>query len=330
MSKPITSVAVMMLYEEGHFALEDPVGKYLPELAELELWVEGKDPETGEMTGGPEPAPRPITIRDLLRHSSGFSYGIFSTSAVDKMYVDNNILLEKDLAELVSDLSELPLLYAPGTRWHYGVSIDVLGRLVEVVSGKSFGEFLEERLFAPLGMKDTRFRLRPGEEERLAKLYARTQDEEGKTVFVDAPPEWSAHIGPDATFESGGGGLLSTAHDYLLFCRMLLGGGELDGKRILSRKTVELMASDHTATLDVPYPFPGYGFGLGFAVVLHPGTAGELGSAGAYRWAGAAGTGFFIDPAEDMVAVFMTQFLDAQGGKLRKEMRRLAYQAIDD
>ena len=330
MSKPITSVAVMMLFEEGHFGLADPVGNYLPELADLEVWMEGADPETGEPTAGPEPSPRPVTIRDLLRHSSGFSYGLFSRTPVDEMYVENNILLEANIAELVSDLSELPLLYTPGTRWHYGVSTDVLGRLVEVVSGKSFGEFLEERLFAPLGMKDTRFRLREGEDERLAKLYARVQDEEGKTAFVDAPPEWSAHIGPDGTFESGGGGLLGTAHDYLRFCRMLLNGGELDGQRILSRKTVELMASDHTSTLEAPYPFPGFGFGLGFAVVLHPGTAGELGSPGAYRWAGAAGTGFFIDPAEEMVAVFMTQFLDSQGGQLRKEMRRLAYQAIDD
>ena len=320
MTKPITSVAVMMLYEEGHFLLRDPASRFLPELAELS--VIGTDGEK---------AP-PITIRDLLRHTSGMTYGLFSGTPVDRAYLDAGILTEDTIGEMVKNLGELPLLFPPGSRWHYSVSTDVLGRLIEVVSGKSFGEFLEERLFEPLGMDDTSFTVPASKADRFARLYARVPGENGGLTFGEPPEGWNRTYAPGATFQGGGGGLVSTAGDFLRFCRMLLGDCQLDGVRILSRKSVELMRTDHMGDVAVKYPFPGHGFGLGFTMVTDPGAGGELGSVGAYRWAGAAGTGFFIDPREEMIGIFMTQVLPAASGQSvhRKEFRRLAYQAIGD
>jgi CubicO group peptidase (beta-lactamase class C family) len=330
MSKPITSVGVMMLYEEGHFRLGDPVSKFLPELANLEVASQAIDPETGEPTTTYAPAKHSITIRDLLRHTSGMTYGIFSDTEVDRLYRERGILGEAKISETVAHLGELPLLYEPGTQWHYGVSTDVLGRLIEVISGQSFGEFLRKRLFKPLQMNQTSLTVSEADQERFAHLYAHIPAKDGPPRFADAPKAWNRTYHHDATFQSGGGGFVSTAADYLRFCRMLLNEGALDGARILSRKTVELMRVDHMASVAGKYPYPGHGFGLGFTMVTDLGAAGELSSIGAYRWAGAAGTGFWIDPKEQMIGIFMTQVLPAKESVHRKEFRLLAYQAIID
>lgn len=330
MSKPITSVGVMILYEEGHFRLNESVAKFLPELAELQIVRPQVDAETGKTTFTYAKAERPITIRDLLRHTSGMTYGLFSNTEADRLYRENGVLEEAQLAEMVDHLGELPLLFEPGSGWHYGVSTDVLGRLIEVVSGQRFGEFLEKRIFAPLRMNDTGFTVAAADAERFAHLYARVLGGDGVARLVDAPKEWSLNYHPGATFESGGGGLVSTAADYLRFCRMLLNEGELDGERVLSRKSVELMRADHMGDVAGKYPHPGHGFGLGFTVVTDPGAVGELSTIGSYRWAGAAGTGFWIDPAEEMIGIFMTQVLPLGESVHRKEFRNLAYQAIID
>ncbi|MFN7949675.1 MAG: serine hydrolase domain-containing protein [Blastocatellia bacterium] len=336
MSKPVTSVAVMMLYEEGRILLSDPVAKYLPEFAKMKVGVEQKDPATGQMTLTTVPARRPITIRDLLRHTSGLTYGFFGDSLVDRQYRQEKILSELNLAEFVTHVAKLPLLFEPGTKWNYSVSVDVLGRLVEVVSGKSFDQYLQERIFTPLQMTDTGFYVPPAKKNRLAKLYTLTKEgrltpaevcatrQECTDKFPNAAPSYLEPV----TLLSGGGGLVSTANDYLRFCQMLLNGGQLDGVRLLSRKTVELMSSDHLG--EIQMGMPGYGFGLGFAVSKAPGQAGMMGSAGEYNWGGAAGTKFWIDPKEDMIGIYMIQILPHTGLEYGSEFRVMAYQSIAD
>jgi CubicO group peptidase (beta-lactamase class C family) len=336
MSKPITSVAVMMLYEEGKFQLSDPVGKYLPEFARMRVGVEEKDPQTGQMTLKTVPAKNPITIRDLLRHTAGLTYGVFGDTLVDREYRKVKILGESNLAEFVTHLSAIPLQYEPGTRWHYSVSVDVLGRLVEVLSGKPFDQFLQESIFTPLEMNDTGFTVPAGKKDRFAKLYTLTK--EGKLQpsqicstrqecfdnFPNAAPSLDRLMG----MQSGGGGLVSTAYDYLHFCQMMLNQGQYDGKRLLSRKTVQLMSNDNLGT--IPGMGPGTGFGLGFAVSKAPGEAGMMGSPGEYNWGGAAGTRFWIDPQEELIGIFMIQILPHTGLEYGSEFRVLTYQAIAD
>jgi CubicO group peptidase (beta-lactamase class C family) len=354
MTKPITAVALMVLYEEGRFFLNDPVAKYLPELADLELAVSTADGETGVISDGTtslgvgsgddsavgltrKPQRQP-TIRDLLRHTAGFSYGIFGDTEVDRQYREARLLDKDTIAEAVVELGKLPLQYEPGSRWHYSVSVDVQGRLVEVLSGMRFGEFLETRLFRPLGMADTAFVVPERKQDRLAKLYS----PEGTDVSLNsvwkrsestrlepADPSLSEGYKVGSTFESGGGGLVSTAEDYMRFCLMLLNGGEFGGQRILSPKTVELMTINHLGDLPMGWGRDGVGFGLGFGVVLDPGETGEIGSAGEYNWGGAAGTRFWIDPKERLVGVFMVQSIPHQT-RLGQEFRVLTYQAIVD
>lgn len=336
MSKPITSVAVMMLYEEGKFQLNDPVAKYLPEFAKMQVAIEEKDPQTGQSVMKTVPAKRPITVRDLLRHTAGLTYGVFGDTVVDREYRKARILGQLNLADFVTDLAAIPLQYEPGTRWHYSVSVDVLGRLVEVLSGKPFDQFLQERIFTPLEMHDTGFVVPAAKKDRLAKLYTITK--EGKlqpiTVcstrqecyegFPNAVPNFLQSMG----MLSGGGGLTSTAYDYLRFCQMMLNQGQYDGKRLLSRKTVQLMSSDNLGT--IPGMGPGMGFGLGFAVSKAPGEAGMMGSPGEYNWGGAAGTRFWIDPQEELIGIFMIQILPHTGLEYGSEFRVLTYQAIAD
>ncbi len=336
MTKPITSVAVMMLYEEGRFLLNDPVSKYIPELGKLQVGIEKKDPQTGETTLTTAPSKREMTIRDLLRHTSGLTYGFFGDTLVDRAYRKDKILSDLNLAEFITNLSKQPLLYEPGTRWNYSVSVDVLGRLVEVVSGKPLDQYFAERIFNPLKMVDTGFYVPANKKARLARLYSPTRDgrirpaevcntrQECVDKFPNAAPSYLEPIG----LLSGGGGLVSTAYDYLRFCQMMLNRGELDGVRLLSRKTVELMSSDHLG--EIPMGQPGYGFGLGFAVNKAPGVAGMMGSVGEYNWGGAAGTKFWIDPKEDMIGIFMIQILPHTGLEYGSEFRVLAYQSIVD
>ncbi len=319
MTKPITSVAVMMLWEEGHFFLTDPVGRYIPELVGLGVAT------TGDATDGKLPtesARRPITVQDLLRHTSGLTYGSFGNTSVDQAYRAANVLGQPTLTDFVSRLSEIPLLYQPGTRWNYSVSVDVLGRFIEVISGKPFDVFLEERIFQPLGMKDTGFSVPDSETSRRARSYARS---------AGAPLEVSQAYGcmRPGGFPSGGGGLASTADDYSRFAQMLLNGGELDGARILSRKTIELMTADHLGDAQYGGRANGWGWGLGFNVKTVAGLDGMPGSVGNYYWWGVRGTSFFIDPTEDLIGVFMVQ-ISGRDIPFRNQFKRLVYQAIID
>jgi CubicO group peptidase (beta-lactamase class C family) len=336
MTKPITSVAVMMLYEEGRFQLNDPVAKYLPEFAKMQVGIEEKDPQTGKPVLKTAPAKRPITIRDLLRHTAGLTYGFFGDTLVDREYRKARILSDLNLAEFITNLSRIPLIDEPGTRWNYSVSVDVLGRLVEVLSGKTFDQFLQERIFNPLNMRDTGFYVPANKKERFAKLYSPTKDGKIQPAAICATRQECIEKFPNAvpsyleppTLLSGGGGLVSTTHDYLRFCQMLLNQGQYDGKRLLSRKTVQLLSSDNLGT--IPGMRPGYGFGLGFAVSKAPGEAGMMGSPGEYNWGGAAGTRFWIDPQEELIGIFMIQILPHTGLEYGSEFRVLTYQSIAD
>jgi CubicO group peptidase (beta-lactamase class C family) len=305
MSKPITTVAAMMLFEEGRITLDEPVGKYIPSLAKPEVGVEKPDPAGGPATLELVPAKRPISLQDLMRHTSGITYGFFGNTAVKKRYAEAN-LFDGDFtnADFVERIAKLPLAYQPGTTWDYSHSTDVLGRVIEVVSGKSLYAFEKERILDPLGMSDTAF-------------YA---TDEGRQGRVAEPFANDRSLGVGATFnnprvaqkwESGGGGMVSTASDYARFLQMLLNGGTLDGKRILGPKTVAFMTSDHLGSAIVPGPYylpgPGYGFGLGFAVRRDAGVGTANSSVGEYNWGGAGGTAFWVDPKEDMLVVFMMQ-----------------------
>lgn len=336
MTKPITTTALMMLYEEGKFQLNDPVAKYLPEFAKMQVAVEEKDPQTGKPVMKTVPARRPITVRDLMRHTAGLTYGVFGDTLVDREYRKSKILGQLNLADFVTDLAKIPLQYEPGTRWHYSVSVDVQGRLIEVLSGKTFDQFLQERIFTPLEMNDTAFVVPANKKDRFAKLYTITKEgklapsptcstrQECYDAFPNAVPDFLQSQG----MFSGGGGLTSTAYDYLRFCQMLLDNGQYKGKRLLSRKTVQLMSSDHLGT--IPGLGPGTGFGLGFAVSKAPGEAGMMGSPGEYNWGGAAGTKFWIDPQEQLIGIFMIQILPHTGLEYGSEFRVLTYQSIAD
>ena len=319
MTKPFTSVAIMMLRDDGKLDLNDPVSKYLPQLAKLQVGVEKKD-ASGQATLTLEPSTRDMTIQDLLRHTSGLTYGVFGRSAVKKLYTDHAIdVTDQSNAELVDKLSSLPLMYQPGTRWEYGRSTDVLGRVVEVASGRTLSQFLDERLFRPLKMPDTAFWVPEVKQARLAQPLPRDPDTQQPISIFDVtkPPK----------FEAGGQAAVSTAVDYARFSQMLLNRGQLDGKRLLSRKTVELMTADHLGAM--VGPVPGYGFGLGFAVRRDAGVSTTPGSVGDYNWSGLAGTTFWVDPKEELVAVWLMQ---AQGQRVhyRNAFRSLVYQAIND
>ncbi len=355
MSKPITAVALMMLYEEGRFFLNDPVAKYIPELANLQVARSTADGAgTGivsdgtqsravgegdqDLTGQTRKPDRQPTIRDLLTHTAGFTYGVFGNTEVDQQYRAAGILTDNpDLEDFVSKLGQIPLQYDPGTRWHYSVSVDIQGRLVEVLSGMRFGEFLQSRLFGPLDMHDTSFVVPAAKMDRLAQLYTPEGTAEGADGFrsmgrgplVVAPDSVSEGFMEGATFESGGGGLVSTARDYLRFSQMMLNGGELDGVRILSPKTVELITTNHLGDIQMGFGRSGVGFGLGFAVALDQGDIGEIGSAGEYNWGGAAGTRFWIDPEENLIGIFMVQSIPHRT-RLAQTFKVLTYQAIVD
>jgi CubicO group peptidase (beta-lactamase class C family) len=356
MSKPITSVALMMLYEEGKFFLNDPISMYMPELANLELAISTADGETSMVSDGTnsktvgegddskvgqtrQPKRQP-TVRDLMLHTAGFSYGFFGNTEVDQQYRKNAVLANPkgDLQAFVTKLGKIPLQYEPGTKWHYSVAVDVQGRLVEVLSGMRFGEFLEKRIFQPLDMQDTSFVVPKNKLDRLAQIYSPQGTSNGTDAFLNktkssqlvvSPPQTNASFLEGATFESGGGGLVSSAMDYLKFSQMMLNGGELNGVRILSPKTVELMTLNHLGTMPMGANNPGIGFGLGFGVTLDVGTIGEIGSVGEFAWGGAAGTKFWIDPVEKLIGIFMVQSIPHKT-RLGKEFRILTYQSIVD
>jgi CubicO group peptidase (beta-lactamase class C family) len=324
MTKPITSVALLMLYEEGRFQLRDPIARYLPELANLRLYG-------GEGPGGRmilrDPARQP-TVQDVFRHTAGFLYGPAGNRGIDKAYGEANVM-GGTLAELTQRLGTLPLAYEPGTQWVYSVSHDVQARLVEVLSGMPFDEFVRQRIFEPLGLKQTVFG-RPDElKDQFAVIYGVNPD--GALVpsgALDAPGA--------ATRVLGGFSVSATAADYGRFARMLVNSGELDGVRLLSRKTIDLMDSNHlpagvTRGAAGGGTADGEGYGLGVRVVIDPARAGNLTSAGTFGWSGAAGTHFFVDRAEELVAVFMIQKMGAPDGPgMAAQFETLVYQAIVD
>lgn len=329
MTKPITSVATMMLYEEGHFSLDDPVGKFIPALARMKVY-DGLG-ETGMRLVEQE---RSITIRHLLTHTAGLSYGFHQDSPVEDMYRAADITdPDSDLAEMADKLGKLPLISQPGAKWRYSNATDVLGYLVEVVSGMPFDEFLRDRIIAPLGMQDTAFYLTEDKLDRLASVYAPAQNG-GGIALLDNP--LINRVQRPHTLFSGGGGLVSTASDYMRFCRMLLNGGALDGARLLAPKTVEMMRSDHLADDLKPFAVrkstsgdtKGCGFGLGFRVVTDIAQHGIIGSNGIYSWGGAASTVFWIDPAEELIAILLTQFMPSSYYPLRREFQVATYQAM--
>jgi len=323
MSKPITTVAAMQLYEQGKFQLTDPVEKYLPEFKNILVLTED---------GKLEKQKRPFTIQMLMSHTAGLTYGVFGNTPVDQQYRKANILGNKDLAEMVTELGKIPLQYQPGTRWHYSVSVDVLGRLVEVLSGQSFDVYLQENIFKPLAMNDTFFEVPANKVSRFGTNH-RYNPETKRLEISDYPA--TSQFANDVTFFSGGGGLLSTAEDYMKFCQMLLNGGEFNGARILSRKTIDYMTQNHLNGIfadrsgESGENRPGAGFGLGFGVVVDPPKTGVVSSEGEYNWGGAAGTIFWIDPVEDLIAIVMIQHMNVQI-PLRNNFKALVYGAVTE
>lgn len=339
MTKPITTVAALMLFEEGHFLLDDPIANFLPEFADVQVCV-GMD-MAGMRLAPPERAP---TVRDLMRHTAGLSYGWFQDTPVDQAYRDAKMDQRGySLAEGVERLAKLPLVYHPGRAWRYSYATDVLGRLVEVWSGESLDEFFHRHILGPLGMTDTAFHVAPEKLDRFAACYTRADipgfmtdgsaASDSKELVVQDAPETSSYATPPL-FVSGGGGLVGTTADYLRFCQMLLNGGALDGVRLLGRKTVEVMTMNHLPPELIPIavslPDPGAGFGLGVKVLVDQAASGRLGSPGMYGWGGAATTTFWIDPAEEMIGIFMTQFMPSGHYPVTTQFQRTVYQALVD
>jgi len=343
MSKPITSVAFMMLVEEAKVALDEPVAKYIPEWRNLGVYVGGM-PTLGVQPGGPprfitRPTARPMQIVDLLRHTSGLTYGFQNRTNVDAAYRTlkiGNVDVSGTLQSMIEGVATLPLEFSPGEAWNYSISTDVLGYLIGKISGKPFEQFLKERVFDPLGMVDTAFYVPEEKAHRFAACYS--ADGKGGKVLQDDPAK-SAYLKPPS-FVSGGGGLVSTSADYLKFCSMLLGGGALGNARLLSPKTLALMTTNHlpgnktlpelSRSLFSEATYDGVGFGLGFAVTMDAARTLIPGSAGEFWWGGAATTSFWIDPAEDLAVVFMTQNLPSAAYPVRRELRTLVYSAITE
>ena len=304
MTKPITSIAAMMLLEEGKIALGDPVSKYIPQLRGLMVGVEKPD-GAGQPTLELQPARREMTVQDLLRHTSGLTYGFFGPGLVKKMYVDGKVWNDyPSNAEFVERLAKLPLLYQPGTTWDYSHSTDVLGRLIEVVSAQTLSQFLKARIFDPLVMRDTAFYVTDkSKHERIVEPFPND-----RSIGIDADFNDPRVV---QQWESGGGGLVSTTMDYARFLQMLLNGGSLGAKRLVSPKTVAYMTADHLGSVVTPGPLylpgPGFGFGLGFAVRKEAGVSPLPGSVGEYNWGGAGGTFFWVDPKEDLFVLYMMQ-----------------------
>ena len=309
MTKPITGVAMMILYEQGKWSPGDPISKYIPEFAGLKV-LKGVDSSGQPILEDPL---HPPTMAELMSHTAGFTYGIFGSTPVDKMYRDAGVLGSKNLQDMIDKLAKIPLLYQPGTKWVYSVSVDIQGYIVEKLSGKPLGEFFRENIFDPLGMQDTGFHLPAEKLSRLAAVYTANAADE---LHPTPGSQNTAIYTKEPSMPSGGGGLLSTTQDYVRFCQMLLNGGELGGVRILAPSSVALMRTNRlpSTVLDSRaygiaffHVTPGSGFGFDFGVFDHPGLIGQTVGAGTYFWSGAAGTWFWIDPTNDIVFVGMIQ-----------------------
>ncbi|HEV2562261.1 MAG TPA: serine hydrolase domain-containing protein [Rhizomicrobium sp.] len=336
MTKPITSVAFMMLVEEGLVALDDPVHRFIPEWRDLGVFEAG-------IIGGfqTKRTSRPMRMIDLLRHTSGLTYGFQTRTNIDAAYRKLGIgVIEKSplpLDGMIAALAKIPLEFSPGDAWNYSVSTDVLGYLVGKISGVPFETFLKQRIFEPLGMIDTDFHVPPAKAERFAACYS--FDATGKNVVLQDDPAKSAYLSRPA-FVSGGGGLVGTAQDYLKFCQMLLNGGTLNGHRFISPKTIALMTMNHlpggrelmemSRSLFSEAGNEGLGFGLGFATVLNRAATMTPGNVGEYFWGGAASTAFWIDPMDELIVIFMTQFIPSSTYPVRRDLRTLVYAAFEE
>lgn len=343
MSKPVTSVALLQLYEQGHFQLTDPVHEFIPEWAGLEVFADGTPANYVTV-----PCERPMQIRDLLTHTSGLTYGWMHRHPVDAMYRRRGVdrLAANSLEEMCRLVADVPLLFQPGSRWSYSIATDVCGRLVEIMSGQSLDDYFREHIFEPLGMDDTAFWVDDEKADRFTDCYTipdlspfgKPEGSSGSDIVVVDfnRPESAFRSRP--TFLSGGGGLTSTLDDYHRFCLMLLRGGELDGARILGRKTVQYAASNHLssggdlASMGQPVfsetNYEGIGFGLGFSVVLDAARAGVVGSPGSFAWGGAASTLFWIDPVEQLIVIGMTQVMPSSAYPIRDELKPQVYGAL--
>ncbi|HPF57929.1 MAG TPA: serine hydrolase domain-containing protein [Candidatus Competibacteraceae bacterium] len=335
MTKPITAVAAMMLYEQGAFELKDPVSRWIPAFADIRVYRSG--PALKPVT---EPVREPVRIWHLLTHTAGLTYGFHHTHPVDALYraagFEWGMPPDLDLAACCDIWAGLPLLFQPGAEWNYSVASDVLGRVIEVISGLTLDRFFTERIFQPLGMTDTRFWVTGEDRARLAALYS-PQPDTGRAVRNDALDRFA---GPQPRCCPGGDGLVSTAADYHRFAQMLLRGGELDGVRLLSPRTVRYMAQNHLPggadlerlgrPLFAETTFDGAGFGLGFSVMLNPVANKVLCSPGEFAWGGAASTAFWVDPAEEITVLLFTQLFPSSTYSLRPQLRQLVYQALVD
>ena len=333
MTKPITSVALMMLYERGKFQLDDPVSKYVPSWKNLQVYESGEGDKIQT-----RPAKSPMTIKHLLTHTAGLTYGFMNNHPVDSLYRQRGVeggASSYTLEDMMEHLSGMPLLYDPGTLWRYSVATDVCGYLVQLFGDRDLDEFIDEEICTPLGLEETGFCVQEGSADRLAACYQHTPD---GYVLQDAR-ENSRYL-QRPSYLSGGGGMVSTIDEYQRFAQMLLNHGEFRGVRILGRKTVEYMASNHLpgnsdlAGMGQPVfsetSFEGIGFGLGFSVVIDPPAASVLDSKGEFAWGGAASTYFWIDPVERLTTVFMTQLLPSSAWPIRRELKTLVYQSLVD
>ncbi|MEU9288711.1 serine hydrolase domain-containing protein [Streptomyces sp. NPDC048275] len=332
MTKPVTSVAALMLLEEGHFRLDDPVARFLPAFTHPRVYVSGSGPETKT-----RPAEQPLLIRHLLTHTSGLTFGFYHSHPVDALYRDagleSSVAPGADLAGTCDVYAGLPLQFEPGAQWNYSVSTNVLGRLIEVVSGRDLDEFLAERIFGPLGMTDAGFCVTENQADRLAELYG--EDTEGRITPIAGLP---LHGRP--RFVSGSGGMVATAHDYHRFMEMLRRRGELDGVRLLRPETVDSMVSNHLPgnadrrTFGSPlHQEPhnaGLGFGLGVSVVVDPEITQVPSSQGAFGWSGVASTTFWVDPRQDLTVQFYTQVRPTSSHSIFPELKRLVHEAVSD
>ncbi|MGH1491532.1 MAG: serine hydrolase domain-containing protein [Acidimicrobiales bacterium] len=342
MSKPITSMALMSLYEEGHFKLDEPVSTFIPSWADLRVFADGT--AANYSTKFPE---REMTVHDLLTHTSGLTYGFMGRHPVDSLYRRAGLDSGKhDLEAYVEKLADIPLLFSPGSEWSYSVATDVIGRLVEIISGKTLDVFLAERIFEPLGMTETGFWVDDDRADRLAANYAvpslspfpLPEGAEGENLFMIDAGDDSSPYRKRPTFLSGGGGLVSTIGDYHRFTQMLIRGGEYEGNRVLGRKTIEYAASNHLPggqdlasmgqAVFSETKYDGVGFGLGFSVVVDPMASQVISSPGEFAWGGAASTLFWIDPVEELTVIGLTQLMPSSAYPIRQELKAMVYGAL--
>ena len=328
MTKPIASVALMMMYEEGRFQLRDPISKWLPEFADMRVAIPAPPQERLNGRYKTIPAAGPITVQQILTHTAGLANSYRGIAQPEFLAMSAERRPGDTVGDMLQRLATLPLNFHPGEHWEYGRATDVVGRLVEVMSEQTLDAFLKERIFAPLDMTDTHFYLPESKLDRFAALYRPNAD--GTIELSEAPTAESRFVAEPHTYFSGAGGLVSTARDYFRFHQMMLNGGELDGIRLLSRKTVELMTANHTGDKGIWLAGPGYGFGLGYAVVTDLGPSGTPRSEGSYYWGGAFGTIFWVDPQEELIGILMEQIRPYTHLNVRPDMATMTYQAIID